>query len=576
MNRKTEIGAGGDPLAIGFVRNPYNTLPSVCPDDGPQLIVKAMLSLQRRKLSPEEDLAFRTLRNLATRLSWDLQTLGTTPSIQPEAWSALRVALRNGQRCEAEQHWLADEQNPANLHVRAVLSLNEVAWQLSTRGSASDDALRGYVAWWSALLFHKEWLHNFALSRCGTWTLAPPDAGDQAQFLDRTEKSVLALLSAAAGGNEKRAHVWSHAMDQERAAIEAITRACGSNQNPAMWPGGYGPLGLRLLGKESVAQEWISENARAATGEALPLTALKANLAGFYQLDPDRVATAARAVQFLLSELGVASAMIWSAQPQKALELLRNEELSTSPVSAWFGTTTKGRRSRGEAIQLLSADALLLQLQDELGRPEVPAESVCETAARILTQSGSLPQPRVAVRQVETRLCGRVAWCVSGERLPDPREIDRILSISLEVHSLLTGRGEGRQCALEVAKLLNHRAVGTWNRAQMKGRPLRLGEQESIMRDLFLAVTLAPHSQEIVGNLAGLAVQFPTSSVAERTSLLARVLSVVKGCIAIGKPNPQLEDSFGRLLELADPEEARRITMEKLRKAMAGNRNIRG
>jgi hypothetical protein len=534
-----------------------------------------MLSLQRRRLSREEDLAFRTLRNLPFRLSWDLQTLGSTPGLGAAEWDEIRACLqagnRNGVLAESEDY----RDQVAVLHVRAVLSLNEVAWQSAHLGRADDEALSRYIAWWASLMSRKDWLRNFAVLRCRTWGAGIPESTDQVQFLDRAEKSVGALLQAGAGAEDERLNMWLAAMDQERATIDAIGKACGGRREPPAWPSGYGPLGLQILGKEADARAWISSHALTAAGDSLPLSALKANQIGFYQLDPDRVAIASRAIQYLFSELGPVASTIWHGQPRKALERLGAANLESRKPGPWFCIAGRGRRSRDEGIQVLRVEALLLQFQDELARPEVAAESACETAARILTSAAALLQPRVAVRQVEALLCGRLAWCGLGERLPDPREVERILSVAIEIHSSLNGRGEGKQCALEIAKLLNHRAVATWNRAQEKRRGFRFGEPESILRDMFHAVQLAPHSHEIVGNLAGLALQFPSSSPAERVSLLNKVLDVVNICMSIGKPTPQMEEYHDKLLEIANPEKARRITLEKIRKAIDGNSSSR-
>jgi hypothetical protein len=559
--------AGGDPYAAGIAENPYNIVPVVSADDGPPALVRATLAMQRQRLSRDQDQAFRTLRNLGARLGWDLLTLGTTPSVTPEEWAALRSQLDSGQRREAAHRWLEQEAQDGSLHVRAVLALNEAAWQAGDGGAADDDALGAFVAWWAALLFRKEWLRTFARWRCQVWKIPPPDSGDEVQFFDRAANSITAILVEAAGPDTSRVAKWARAMERERAAIEAVHRACGARAKPPAWTGGYGPVGLKLLQQEDAALGWIVEHAR-STGELLPLSALKSNQAGFFQLSPDKVDTAARAIQMLFSELGEAASLIWQGQATKALAVLAEEKPASGPASPWFGRGGNGRRSRDEAVHILRVEALLLQLQEELARPEVPAEAVCETAARILSFSAMLAQPRVGVRQVESRLCGRLTWCADGDRLPDPREVERILDIGREMHGLLVGRGEGQQCALEMAKLLNHRAVLIWNRGQGQRRPPRMREQERLLRDLFEAARLAPHNHEFVSNLAGMAIQFPCASLAEQRSLLMKVLPIVKNCISIGKPSSQMEETYDRLLEVVDPEEARKVTLERLRKAL--------
>ena len=77
------FGVGAAPSLTAIAESPYNVLPDVTPDDTVSHVIGAMQRLQRKKLEAEQDQALRALRDLGTRLSWDLLALGTTPRQRP-------------------------------------------------------------------------------------------------------------------------------------------------------------------------------------------------------------------------------------------------------------------------------------------------------------------------------------------------------------------------------------------------------------------------------------------------------------------------------------------------------------
>jgi hypothetical protein len=573
MSEMTNTKPAGRYSHAGVLRDsPYTILPDIDPDANMRAVLLLLQKLQKRKLKPEEDRALRALRDLPTRLSWDLLTLGTTPDVPLSRWKETEQLLSAEKSDDALHLWSESHPDPASLHVRAVLACNRAMQQYMAAGSADEQALCQFVAWWVALLWRRPWFEAFSRSRCVVWGENAPDIGDQAQFLDKAEKAVAGIFRKLAGTDEQRWERWSGLWNREQAALEVFAKASGRNSGPPAWPSGYGPLGLELLGAAPAAQEWI---ARMAAGPSwpLPITAVRSGDAGFFKLNPEQVTTAAEAVRWLFSSLGVPAAEVWRERGRSALSLLKQHSGDASNGGGfserdlYFGTKTADQRRRLAAIGSLTVEALLLQVYDELSRREVPVEQVCETAGALLFQSGSLSQPQVAIQQLETLLCGRILACAEKRALPHPDEVQRIIDVSIEIRSILLGRGEGKRCGREIARLLNRRASVAWNR---KGkRAPGPAAQQRILRDMFLAADLSPHSADIVANLGYLAMQIQTKSPAERESLLKRALDYVKICREHGTVSAELEECHSKLEEIVDPAAARARVLKQLEMAMS-------
>src|SRR5438874_534944 len=103
-----DVAAGGDPYAAALAENPYNAVPLVGPDDGAAALLRAQQRLQRPRLPPHQDVALRALRDLPSRLAWDLLTLGTTPAVPPGRWEQTRALLWAGRRAEARSPWVEE------------------------------------------------------------------------------------------------------------------------------------------------------------------------------------------------------------------------------------------------------------------------------------------------------------------------------------------------------------------------------------------------------------------------------------------------------------------------------------
>jgi hypothetical protein len=586
--------AGGDPCASAMRDNPYTVLSGLEPDHTMPAVLRVQQQLQRKKLRPEQDAALRAMRNLPARLSWDLLTLGTTPGASAGQWQRTRALLRDGRRGEALALWTVQAE-PPGLHVRAVLCANEVCQQVESAGRAGDDCLRAFVARWAALLSRADWLATFAQHRCRTWNRQAPTAQDLAQLRERAEKRILALLEEGAG-DEQRRGVWVQAWDQERAAIEAVARACGRRPAPPAWPGGHGPLGLADLGQEDSARAWLAETARSNTWP-LPLTALKTGKASFYSLKAEETALAACAVQWLFSDLGRSAAQVWAGNGRAAWEALQKDEggrmkdeqrhetpqgsslpssfiLHPSSFSslAWFGKGGAAQRARLNALEELKAEALLLRFQEELSRPAVPGEVVVETAGQLLGQAHSLRQPQAAVNQLETVLSGRLLACTEDRQTALAEEAERVVAVALEVRDLLLGRGAGRRCSQEVARLLLRRATAAWHRGNPHGLLPRPAVQSRVLRDLFRAADLAPHSSDVVINLgnAVLAISRQVRSRAEKQALLQRAYDCLKRCQEQGGNSPEMEECRMHVLEYLDPDVAQAEAIKKLSEATEG------
>ncbi len=572
----TPRAPGGDPYAAALEDNPYTVLPELDPDASIREVLLAMQRLQRRTLKPQEDTALRTLRDISSRLSWDLWLLGTTPGVETDEWQRTRDSLAAGRRDEALRWWLEKHggvKADAALHVRAVLAANEVAWQTRQQDGAEDPALRRFVACWAALLGSRDWLASFVRQRCRVWGARVADAADQSLFLDKVERAVLEMIERGAGGDERRRAHWSAIWARERAAIRVVAKSCGKKGVPPRWSAGYGPLGLADLGEEEQARGWLLTAAK-ANRWPLPLTALREGKAGFFKLDPKNAAMAAAAVQWLFSSLGLAAAEVWNGNGRHAHESLRRligehhragGELVADP---WFGETAAGRRHLERAMNELRSEALLLQLQEELSRPEVPVSEVSETAGLLLFHTASLHRSQVVVNSLEALVSGRLRACIDTQRLPHPDEVQRIIDLSLEVRSMLLGRNAGQRCSTDIAQLIKNRAVAAWNRAP-GGLP-RPTLRHRILQELFQAADLAPHRAEIIANLVRviLKVRETAESPAERENLLNKARQNLEKCKALGGSSPELEECWNEVWELIDPAAARAETLEGLEKAL--------
>lgn len=569
-------GWGGDPYAGAMADNPYAIISGLGPDDGMGDVLLAMQRLQRRGLEPHEDAALRTLRDLPSRLCWDLRILGTTPRVDDERWLRTRTLLASGRREAAAREWQDKhdgDEGDAAMHVRAVLCANELVREAAEGGCAEDATLECYVARWAALLWRADYLASFVRYRCRRWGGRMADTADQALFLDKVDHAVLEMLSRGAGGDERRRAHWSALWLQERAAIRVVHKSCGKKGVPPRWSAGYGPLGLADLGEEETARDWLVKAAK-VNRWPLPLTALKEGRAGFFKIDPEQEAMAAAAVQWIFSGLGTSAAEVWSGNGRHAYEDLQrlidrrrcnDDELDTDP---WFGATAAGRRRLERAMNELRSEALLLQVQEELSRPEVPVSEVSETAGRLLFHTASLNRSQIVVDGLETLVSGRLRACRDAQRLPHPDEVQRIIDVSLEIRSMLLGRNAGQRCGTDIAQLIKKRAVDAWMRA--RGGLPRPSARRRILRELFQAADLAPHRPEIVVNLVRviLKARDNAESQAEREDLLNRARQYVEQCKTLGGGSPELEECWDEVRELIDPDAARVESIKSLEKAL--------
>ena len=93
--------------------------------------------------------------------------------------------------------------------------------------------------------------------------------------------------------------------------------------------------------------------------------------------------------------LGSAATQVWHGRGRAARLRLRNLAPASGEGSSdpWFGSGRSGRRALDLAARRLEVEALLLQLQEELSRTEVPADDLVDTAARLLCLADELPCP---------------------------------------------------------------------------------------------------------------------------------------------------------------------------------------
>ena len=551
-------GAGSDPYAAALAENPYTVLPLVAPDDGAAALVKALQRMQReRKRTDSQDAALRALRDLPSRLAWDLLTLGTTPSVPVEQWQRTREELHAGRRTEARVPWAEalghDADSTAALHVLAVLAANEVCWEARARGQATEEGLRAFVGRWAALLARRPWLEEFAASRCALWKRAVPTPGQMTQMVSQVGDILRSILQRGAGAEEPRRSVWGQSWDQERAALDAVAVACGAGGRPPEgWRPGFGPLGLADLGADGPARAWVAGEAARCTWP-LPLSALRGRRAGFGRPRPERVAAAAGALQCLFGDLGSAAAEVWNGRGSSALARLRELTVGGRPGTpgAWFGSGEAARRARERAARWVEADALLLLLREGLSRPEVTADEICDTVARLLSF------PRAVGVRLEALLSGRLRACAGAASLPPESEVERLAAVVLEVRTLLLGHDLGKQCGHDLAQLLRRHAAAVWERHH--GRLAGADLQNRVLRNLFRAVDLAPHLPECVADLVSVLVKVPPAALsrAEREDLLRRGRQCLQRCRRLGGAAPELDQSELLILEQLDPGAAR-------------------
>lgn len=555
-------GPGGDPYARALGASPYTVLPDVGPDDPIRNVLLTQARLQRRRLTVEEDAAFRTLRDLSARLAWDLATLGTTPLIEEALWERTRSLLAEDRRNQAVQLWLRDrsdrQSDPAGLHVRAVLSANALAWHAS-RGDVPEALIRVFVGRWVALLAQEDWLWTFVKHRCDIWSKAggaplDPDITDTIRFQERAGKTALDLLRGATASDDRRQRSWLATWETERAAVDVLGRACAGGKLPGGFVRGVGPLGLEEAGHVEKARRSI--NRAIATGaDAFPLLRLRSGKASFARGDATGAATAAAGIRYLFSSVSGIAADVWAGNGRRAVERLR--EWRASAPDAWFGDGEEGRRALAAARCELLAEALLVRFREELSREDVPVADARETAAEILSLAAALPQTAQVLEAVEGQLSGRVRVFLEGGTLPHAGEIARVLSLAREVRALLLPAGAGQRSSHDVARLLLRRAISAWN--GVEGLP-GAARRDRILRDLFEAAELAPHNTDILEGLASVVRQIqPTlESRAEGRALLQRVKDQIDRCLEHGGAVADLAQSRQRILEALDPAAALR------------------
>ena len=565
-------GSTLDPFASALVLSPYVVIEPLTPDMPFNEMHRLMLRLQKQGLTAKQRAAFRQLRDLTGRLIWDLETLGTTPSVSREQWTALAELLHAGKRAEARRRWLSEiedfDRASAAFHVCAVLSGNEIAQHARAGEPAGDDVLRCYVAFWAALLKRRRWLREFAFCRCRAWGRAAPDQGDLTQFLYRAENVIIDRLLAGAGDCKARRTEWNDLWVRERTVIDAVDKAFGSQQRPR-WAQGLGPTGLQLLNREEEARTWLLKEARAYRG-GVPLCALKSADARVDPRQPSLTAEAATALTLLFSTLGKAASEVWNGRGPVALTLLSSPQARADGrggevADRWFGQGQRARVRFQLAWEELKAEALLLQFHHGLTRSEVKLPQVCDTLRRLLDLTDLARRPNVLVERVEDLVVGRLSACLESRRLPQPAEVERIIDISREVHQMLRERHAGERCGLSLARLLKRRAVRRWSRSG--NRLPKVNVQHNVLRDLIEAVELAPHNPDLAANLGRVVVQIDFFSEPERRQCLETALRYVDRCKHVGAPSPELENIRLDILDQLDPKRAAAEALRQLRQA---------
>ncbi len=341
-----------DPCAAVWSESPYAILPGLTPDSTSPDINVLSHKLLRQSNKAIRD-ALRDTRLLTSRLGWDLLTLGTTPGVSVEAWRETADLLHTGQRAAVYQIWMdrlrqdADSRSGA-VHVCAVSSAADLAWESEHDGDLSPDAWPRFIAFWAALLSQRQWLRQFALNRCAAWARTPaPNDKDQSEWLAVTVARAEELLRGSLEElPQQRGSVWG-LWTREQAAIEAGLRA-GGRQNRPNWTPGLGPLGLELLGEAAAAQSWLLQQSRPYRG-GLPLAALRAGEATLDAAAGDRAGEAATALQCLHSSLGSGAAYIWHGQGHLAwsnLQAQRDTPEVETVEDAWFGQPPGAGRRR--------------------------------------------------------------------------------------------------------------------------------------------------------------------------------------------------------------------------------------
>jgi hypothetical protein len=555
-------GAGGDPWAIALIGSPYNQIAGLDPSSGVSVIKKLLFQAQVRRMTAAEDEAFRTVRDLLSRLAWDLNTLGTTPGLDDAALAGTRELLQRGDRDQAERIWkdrlIAGRGSVEALHVLAVLASNRLAHASSLGDAAmAGEAAPAFIGFWSALLARTDWLWTFMEARCRAWSesRAPTielDLADRLQFPQRVERLALDLLARSAASEDQK-RLSRVAWERERVAIEVMAKARARDALPAEIPRAFGPLGLAQLGYARQLQDWLIKLA-AGPRRLLSLTRLREGYAGFHKPSPHDVASAAAAVQLVYSCLGPLAIEVWSGQGRVAAAELLGSQLPAES-DPWFGGDEAGHRALHRACEELRTEALLLQFREELSRSDVPVGDACATARDVLVLASRRDDGAQILEALENTLTGRVLACIEARTLPHPGELKRVLTLCFELRNLLLPLGGGQRCAQDIARLLVRRSSNTWNRT--RGVP-PVRTRQRILRDLFQAVELAPHNVETVEGLATVVLHLQPAfeSWAEARDLLERVRVIVTTCQQSNRDSVELAELRRKIVEILEPDAA--------------------
>jgi hypothetical protein len=543
---------GGDPYAAAFDQSPYHTLPELHPDDGVRAILRVQQGVQRSGLDERQDTAFRALRDVVTRASWDLVSLGTTPGIARDLWVTARGRLAQGDRVGARELFAGARPSvtsPEATHARAVLVTNELMHVRGRAEAPTERALSHFVGCWASLLARSEWLVAFARSRCATWSRTSPhvslDAADELRFPERVEQLVLSLLEHALGDDADLHRRWRLEWERERAAIEVFARAAGRRSLLLDVPRSHGPRSLEEMG---CLEGFAAGVRRVASSRAarLPLSAVYDG--AVFDDTSARALEAAAALRLLYGPLGLAAASAWKGLGAQAMELVQRP-FARRDTGLWYAGPVDLEESR----RVLEFEALVQVFRDELSRVEVPVARVVHTASELAARAGSSPDPAIFLEAVERKVVGRAVACIEGRTVPQPGELRRVLALCREIYDLLRAQGGGTMTAGALAQLLVRRAGVVWT--SCPGLPGAV-DRHRILRDLFEASDLAPHNVEIIEVIVSIAAQVHSTieSRAEAADLLRRALSCVERCEAASSAHDRLRSSRQRLEEIMDPE----------------------
>lgn len=550
--------------------SPYDILTGIEPNTNRKQVLSYLQVLQRQKDFRSCREAINALKKPPRRAAWDLFEPGTTPEVEQSTWefitgrsgstfsfAELEVNATSGEQpqhggdavASARLSWRSQIRRDGvdwnAVHVCALAALHQARRQASLAASkpvdeeseagASDESLKACVAFWAALLDRRRWLLAFQRHRYRVWDWRQRDSSEADEFLKLVREITRQTILPLAGRSEARREWLQTLWNQEMAALAAQTRAGITDQWP-YWTAGFGPQGLALLNEQHEVLKWLIRGSRGFVG-GTPLTSLKAGDVRLTGRRPGESASAATAIHWLFSELGVAAAEVWHGRGHAASVELRKLRISLRGRSAqvennsWFGTHEQSAALRERALDELSVEARIATFQEEITRPEVDVAEVCELAQDILNLADRHRNPWSVVCQLEAVLAARLRGCRDDTRQVLTPHVAAVMKAAWRIREDLLKRNAGQKIATPLALLFVDRA-GQMCFKWVLDIPEKI--QVNIRSDLMNAIDLAPLDPEVVEAFATLMQTLDFMVRDEHLSLLRLARAKIEACLRQG------------------------------------------